>query len=124
MGSVQHPVGQAVAAKAADAHKIDILHVRPVPKVADQPPEGGSRQYVVNRLFFCHFLASLVDLSSFRFRARPKSSLSWYHARIFPAPSTQSPHSGDARAGVAFPRNDPRARTEEHTSELQSLMRI
>src|SRR3546814_2660411 len=80
MGSVQHPVGQAVAAKAADAHKIDILHVRPVPKVADQPPEGGSRQYVVNRLFFCHFLASLVDLSSFR--------------------------------------------SEEHTSELQSLMRI
>src|SRR3546814_5789785 len=101
MGSVQHPVGQAVAAKAADAHKIDILHVRPVPKVADQPPEGGSRQYVVNRLFFCHFLASLVDLSSFRFRARPKSALSRYHARIFPAP-----------------------RSEEHTSALQSLMRI
>src|SRR3546814_6505110 len=40
MGSVQHPVGQAVAAKAADAHKLDILHVRPVPKVADPPPAG------------------------------------------------------------------------------------
>src|SRR3546814_2329401 len=103
MGSVQHPVGQAVAAKAAAAHKIDILHVRPVPKVAAQPPEGGSRQYVVNRLFFCHFLASLVDLSSFRFRARPKSALSRYHARIFPAPSTPG--------------------SDEITSERPSLMR-
>ncbi|MFM2100738.1 MAG: hypothetical protein RLZZ366_2277 [Pseudomonadota bacterium] len=48
-----HPIAQAIAAKSREAHQINVLRIRPVLEVRDQPAEGR-RRYGIIHFFIGH----------------------------------------------------------------------